>query len=74
MDVSTNSDSAIDMDMLDSKRTEFARLELGGIMVNNETFVSRLVVLMRTFTVRTTKVFVDDHLRTFSKDMSRSIS
>jgi hypothetical protein len=57
------------MDMLDSERTKFVRLELGGIMVNDETFVSRLVVMMMEFTVGTTKVFVDNHLTTFLKEL-----
>jgi ferric-dicitrate binding protein FerR (iron transport regulator) len=69
MDVSMNSDSAIDMDMLDSERTKFVRLELGRIMINNETSVSRFVVVMMTFTVRTTKVFVDNHFTTFLNEL-----
>jgi hypothetical protein len=61
MDVLTNSDSTIDMDMLHSERTKFARLEPGGVRVNDETFVSRLVVLITVFTVGMTKVFVNNH-------------
>jgi hypothetical protein len=49
IDFSTNSDSTIDMDMLDRKRTEFVRLKLGGIMVNDETLVSRLVVMIGVY-------------------------
>jgi hypothetical protein len=40
------SDSTIDVDMLNSKWTKFVRLKLGWIMVNDESFVSRLVVMM----------------------------
>jgi hypothetical protein len=57
------------MNMLDSERTEFARLELGRITVNNKTFVSRLVVVMTTFTVGMTKVFVNNHLTTFLNEL-----
>jgi hypothetical protein len=64
-----NTESTIEMDMLDSERTQFVRLELGGIMVNDETFVSRLVVVMMVFIVGTTKVFVNNHLTKLSNEL-----
>jgi hypothetical protein len=54
MYIMTNSDRTIDVDMVNGEWTKFARLELGGVMVNDKTLVSRLIVMMVTLAVGVT--------------------
>jgi hypothetical protein len=63
----TNCNSAIDVYMFNSERTELARF-----IIDNETFVSRLVVMMMAFTVGMTQVFINDYLSTFLNNLKIS--
>jgi hypothetical protein len=51
IDIMTNGNSAIDVDMFNCEWSKLMRLELGRIIMDDETLVSRLIIMMMMLTV-----------------------
>jgi hypothetical protein len=70
IEIMTNGDSAIDMDMFNSEGSKLVRFELGRIMMNNETFsIARLIVMMTMLAVCSMQVFINDHLLSITNEL-----
>jgi hypothetical protein len=74
MNIMTNSCSTIDVNMLNGKwkMDQVLRLKLGRVMMDDETFVSRLVAMMTMFAVCMVQVFINDHLAAISNKLDIS--
>jgi hypothetical protein len=69
----TNGKSTIDMNVFDSEWTILlVRLEFGGIKVDDEAFIARLIVVMMMFTVSTTQVIIDTYLSAITDELKVS--
>jgi hypothetical protein len=67
-----NGIGTIDVDMFSGERSILARLELGRIIMNDETFVFKLIVAMTTLAVSTAHIFIDSDLLTIPNELKVS--
>jgi hypothetical protein len=54
IDITMNGNSVIDVNVFNCEWSELMRLELGRIMMDNQTLISRLIIRMTTLTVGST--------------------